>query len=281
LNNVPNAPSERKSEPQADELHRTLCDAKSGWRYIRETHGDLYGVGWDRVENRLQEQIEISAARLKAAHAAQQGQVSEIEPKFQAAGEINEGGAALWFTSPGEFPAGTQFYVQRASAAASDGGILPPVKSEKSGTQSEAHPSQPAAEGTPRTDAAVVDWDCSGEDHVNADFARTLERELAEAYTRLEANFYYNTKGERCPCKPGEIPDGIACRDETIKGQDKIIADLRDALAAAARDAERYRWLRENPHPAKGSQHTRSGYVLLQKSDLDAAIDAARAGRVS
>jgi hypothetical protein len=206
---------------------------------------------------------------------------SEIEPKFQAAGEINEGGAALWFTSPGEFPAGTQFYVQRASAAASDGGILPPVKSEKSGTQSEAHPSQPAAEGTPRTDAAVVDWDCSGEDHVNADFARTLERELAEAYTRLEANFYYNTKGERCPCKPGEIPDGIACRDETIKGQDKIIADLRDALAAAARDAERYRWLRENPHPAKGSQHTRSGYVLLQKSDLDAAIDAARAGRVS
>jgi len=28
-------------------------DALSGWRYIREHHGDLYGVGWDRVENVL------------------------------------------------------------------------------------------------------------------------------------------------------------------------------------------------------------------------------------
>jgi hypothetical protein len=28
-------------------------DALSGWRYIREQHGDLYGVGWDRVEQAL------------------------------------------------------------------------------------------------------------------------------------------------------------------------------------------------------------------------------------
>ena len=27
-----------------------LTDALSGWRYIRSTHGDLYGVGWERVE---------------------------------------------------------------------------------------------------------------------------------------------------------------------------------------------------------------------------------------
>ena len=56
--------SELKIEP--DELHRTLCDALSGWRYIREAHGDLYGVGWDRVENRLNTQITQSAIRLKA-----------------------------------------------------------------------------------------------------------------------------------------------------------------------------------------------------------------------
>ena len=48
-----------------DELHLTLCDALSGWQYIRETYGDLYGVGWDRVEHRLEEQIKKSAKRLR------------------------------------------------------------------------------------------------------------------------------------------------------------------------------------------------------------------------
>jgi hypothetical protein len=48
-----------------DELHLTLCDALSGWKYIRETHGDLYGVGWDRVQERLERQIKISAKRIK------------------------------------------------------------------------------------------------------------------------------------------------------------------------------------------------------------------------
>jgi hypothetical protein len=24
----------------------------AGWQYIRRTHGDLYGVGWDRAENK-------------------------------------------------------------------------------------------------------------------------------------------------------------------------------------------------------------------------------------
>jgi hypothetical protein len=28
-------------------------DALAGWRYIRQHHGDLYGVGWDRVEQAL------------------------------------------------------------------------------------------------------------------------------------------------------------------------------------------------------------------------------------
>ncbi len=32
-------------------------DALSGWRYIREHHGDLYGVGWDRVEKGLSEAL--------------------------------------------------------------------------------------------------------------------------------------------------------------------------------------------------------------------------------
>lgn len=50
--------------PVADELHLTLCDALSGWQYIRQQHGDLYGVGWDRVEDRLKAQISRSSDRL-------------------------------------------------------------------------------------------------------------------------------------------------------------------------------------------------------------------------
>lgn len=37
---------------QRAELLEALKDMRNGWRYIRETHGDLYGVGWDRAENK-------------------------------------------------------------------------------------------------------------------------------------------------------------------------------------------------------------------------------------
>lgn len=32
-------------------LKAALSDMLSGWRYIREVHGDLYGVGWDRAQD--------------------------------------------------------------------------------------------------------------------------------------------------------------------------------------------------------------------------------------
>lgn len=32
-------------------LREALTDMLSGWRYIRQNHGDLYGVGWDRCED--------------------------------------------------------------------------------------------------------------------------------------------------------------------------------------------------------------------------------------
>jgi hypothetical protein len=35
-------------------LRNAATDAYYGWRYIRANHGDLYGVGWDRVENKLE-----------------------------------------------------------------------------------------------------------------------------------------------------------------------------------------------------------------------------------
>jgi len=36
-----------------------LSDMRSGWRYIRETYGDLYGVGWERAENKADAALAI------------------------------------------------------------------------------------------------------------------------------------------------------------------------------------------------------------------------------
>ncbi len=43
---------EAKRKQEVAALVEALKDALSGWRYIRATHGDLYGVGWDRVEQK-------------------------------------------------------------------------------------------------------------------------------------------------------------------------------------------------------------------------------------
>jgi hypothetical protein len=42
-----------------------LNDMSNGWRYIRETHGDLYGVGWDRPENKASAAIDALRAALE------------------------------------------------------------------------------------------------------------------------------------------------------------------------------------------------------------------------
>jgi hypothetical protein len=33
-------------------IREALEDMLSGWKYIREVHGDLYGVGWDRAQEK-------------------------------------------------------------------------------------------------------------------------------------------------------------------------------------------------------------------------------------
>lgn len=45
--------AEAASAARVAELRNAALDALAGWRYIRQHHGDLYGVGWDRVENAL------------------------------------------------------------------------------------------------------------------------------------------------------------------------------------------------------------------------------------
>tara|TARA_R110000868_G_scaffold52833_2_gene166405 strand:- start:1720 stop:1980 length:261 start_codon:yes stop_codon:yes gene_type:complete len=34
------------------ELLEALKDMNSGWKYIRHSYGDLYGVGWDRAQGK-------------------------------------------------------------------------------------------------------------------------------------------------------------------------------------------------------------------------------------
>ena len=41
----------------APELLGAVKDLLSGWTYIREVHGDLYGVGWDRAQEKAQSAI--------------------------------------------------------------------------------------------------------------------------------------------------------------------------------------------------------------------------------
>ena len=38
------------AEATIKSLRDALADALAGFRYIRQSHGDLYGVGWDRIE---------------------------------------------------------------------------------------------------------------------------------------------------------------------------------------------------------------------------------------
>jgi hypothetical protein len=52
-------------QPVADvnqQLVEALKDMLSGWRYIREVHGDLYGVGWDRAQQAAEKAL-LSAGK--------------------------------------------------------------------------------------------------------------------------------------------------------------------------------------------------------------------------
>ena len=44
--------SDDKLSAAAPEMLAALEDMLGGWIYIRDAHGDLYGVGWDRAERK-------------------------------------------------------------------------------------------------------------------------------------------------------------------------------------------------------------------------------------
>ena len=96
----------------------------------------------------------------------------------------------------------------------------------------------------------------------SAEELMATKRENADLRKRLEIN----------PEAPSY--DGISCRDETIRLLDKQVADLRAKLAAAQRDAERYRWLRAAEVIPFNIMH-----IEYMGEVLDARIDAAKEER--
>jgi hypothetical protein len=118
-----------------------------------------------------------------------------------------------------------------------------------------------------------------------------LRAELATLHERLEDNRTYTGDGQRIEHEPGTIPDGIFCRDETIKLQDECIAGMEAELADARKDAERLTWLEAHYGLHEGIYilYVVDGYELTRTYDdthygqcyrgesLRAAIDAALA----
>ena len=41
----------RARDAEVEALVAAAKDMRSGWKYIRDTYGDLYGVGWDRAQD--------------------------------------------------------------------------------------------------------------------------------------------------------------------------------------------------------------------------------------
>lgn len=45
---------------ERDALREALRDMNAGWKYIRQSHGDLYGVGWDRAQGKADAALALS-----------------------------------------------------------------------------------------------------------------------------------------------------------------------------------------------------------------------------
>ena len=61
----------KAAEAQIVALREALIDMLSGWKYIRETHGDLYGVGWGRAQKKAEAALAAAAGQENAATATQ------------------------------------------------------------------------------------------------------------------------------------------------------------------------------------------------------------------
>lgn len=56
---IPRAEEVDRLRAEVERLRGALTDMLSGWRYIRETYGDLAGIGWDRAEQKARNALEV------------------------------------------------------------------------------------------------------------------------------------------------------------------------------------------------------------------------------
>jgi hypothetical protein len=48
-------------------MRAALADMLAGWRYIRQSHGDLYGVGWDRAQEKAEKALGLQPGQAMPA----------------------------------------------------------------------------------------------------------------------------------------------------------------------------------------------------------------------
>ena len=64
---VPGSPGDQTADAlteqgaEIERLRAAVADLLCGWRYIRQSHGDLYGVGWDRAQEKAEKALGIAA----------------------------------------------------------------------------------------------------------------------------------------------------------------------------------------------------------------------------
>ena len=68
------------------ELLLALKDMASGWRYIRQTHGDLPGVGWDRAQSKAEDAIAHAEAWIDRKRLAEER--AEMRELLRLAAEV-------------------------------------------------------------------------------------------------------------------------------------------------------------------------------------------------
>ncbi len=83
--------SRSSSEVLLKQAEEALSDILNGWRYIRQSHGDLYGVGWDRAEGKA----DAALTALRSRKPARVRLLTDAEMRSLRAA-YHEFGAMTW-----------------------------------------------------------------------------------------------------------------------------------------------------------------------------------------
>ena len=83
---------------------------------------------------------------------------------------------------------------------------------------------------------------------------QVAEAEVARLHERLEDNYAFDGEGNRIAVEPGSIPDGISCRDETIRLLDDLVERKDERIAKLVSRARARRNRQPTAEPATGDR---------------------------